>query len=276
MEEELGLLLNISNINFQACLPLYFKMYIHNINPTLFQLGPLEIRFYGIVYALGFLIVYYMLYKKRKDLGIKKQQIDNLILALLIGLLVGARLFHFIFAEPLTLLKNPLELFMLWHGGMSFFGALLGCFISVIYYSRKIKLDWKKFADIIVIGATIALILGRIANFINGELVGIPSNLPWCVIFPMYDYVCRHPYQIYASLSHILLLGILLFCYKLKKKQGFIFSIFLIGYSLLRFITDFFREDLRFLGLTSWQYISIIVLAIGLYMLLKLKLYKEK
>ena len=252
-------------------------MYINNLNPTLLELGPLEIRYYGIVYALGFLIVYYILYKKRDFLKIKKEQIDNLMLSLLIGLLVGARIFHFLFSEPLIFFKNPLELFMIWHGGMSFFGAFFGCFIAAFWYLNRIKLDWKKFGDIIVIGVTIALILGRIANFINGELVGIPSNVPWCVVFPMYDYVCRHPYQIYASLSHVLLLGVLLFVNRLKqKKDGLIFGVFIIGYSVLRFLTDFFREDLRFLGLTVWQYLSLVVVLIGIVWLIKEKVYKNK
>jgi len=252
-------------------------MYIHNINPTLFQLGFLEIRFYGIVYILGFLLVYWFIYKKREQLNIKKHQIDNLILIGLIGLLIGARIFHFLFSEPLIFIKNPLEIFILWHGGMSFFGALIGSFIAVVYYLKKINLNWKKFADIIVIAVTIALILGRIANFINGELVGTASTLPWCVIFPTFDYICRHPYQLYASFSHLILLGILLFVNNIKeKKHGLVFIIFLIGYSVLRFITDFTRLDPRFLGLTSWQYLSIVFVVVGLYMFNKQKFYKEK
>ncbi len=254
-------------------------MFIHNIDPTLFNIGALEIRFYGIIYALGFLLAYWMIYKKRKEIEIKKEQIDNLMLFLLIGLLVGARVFHFTFSDPLTFIRNPWEIFMIWHGGMSFFGALLGSFIGVFYYSKKIKKDWKKFADIIVIAAVVALIFGRIANFINGELVGTPTTLPWCVIFPNIDYVCRHPYQIYASISHVLLLGILLIFYKLRKIRksgdGAIFIKFLIFYSILRFITDFVREDPRFLGLVVWQYISIIVIGVGIFMLIKQKAYKH-
>ncbi len=256
-----------------------FKMFIHNIDPTLFKISFLEIRFYGIVYALGFLLVYWLIYKKRKELKITRDQVDNLILFLFIGLILGGRIFHFLFSEPSLLIKNPLEIFMVWHGGMSFFGSLIGCFIGAFYYLKKIKLDWRKFADVIVIAATITLIFGRIANFINGELVGIPSNVPWCVIFPKIDYVCRHPYQIYASFSHVVLLGVLLFVNKLKNvkklKDSLVFITFLIGYSVLRFITDFVREDPRFIGLTVWQYISLIVIGVGLFFLIKQKLYKK-
>ncbi len=253
-------------------------MFIHNIDPTLLKIGIFEIRLYGIVYALGFLLAYWMIYKKRKEIEIKKEQIDNLMLFLLIGLMVGARIFHFVFSDPLTFIRNPLEIFMIWHGGMSFFGALLGMFIANFYYMKKIRIDWKKTADILVIAATVALILGRIANFVNGELIGTPSSLPWCVVFLNIDYICRHPYQVYASFSHVLLLSILLVFYKIKKlkklKEGLIFIKFLIFYSLFRFATDFVREDPRFLGLTVWQYASVLVFGIGIFMLIKQKAYK--
>ncbi len=255
-------------------------MFIHNIDPTLIRLGALEIRFYGIVYALGFLLVYLFIYKKRKELEIKKEQIENLLLFLIIGLFLGARIFHFLFSDPSIFIRDPLELFKVWNGGMAFFGALIGSFIATYFYLKKIKLDWKKFADIIIIAAAIALILGRIANFINGEIIGTPSNLPWCVIFTGIDNICRHPYQIYASLSHALLLGILLFVNKLKSnkklKQGIVFLTFLIGYSLFRFATDFVRQESRFFGLTGWQYASLITAAFGLFLFIKQKFYKPQ
>jgi len=249
-------------------------MFINTLNPTLLKLGIFEIRWYGLVYVLGFIIVYWMLYRKRKELKITVQQIDNLIIAIFIGLLVGARIFNFLFEEPSIFIRDPLEILKIWHGGMSFFGALFGMFIASFYYIKKIKLDWKKFADIIVIAGTIALIFGRIANFINGELVGIPSNLPWCVIFPYIDNICRHPYQIYASISHIILLGFLLFVNKIKdRKDGAVFFTFVIGYPILRFLTDFFREDPRFFGLTVWQYLSVFTFFIGCWFASKHKIY---
>lgn len=251
-------------------------MFINTLNPTLLKIGIFEIRWYGLVYVFGFLLVYWMLYRKREELKISVQQIDNLVIAIFIGLLVGARIFHFLFENPYILIKNPLEFFMIWHGGMSFFGALLGIFIASVYYLKKISLDWRKFADIIVIAATVALIFGRIANFINGELVGTASNLSWCAIFPNIDNICRHPYQIYASISHIILLGCLLFVNKIKnKKDGAVFFTFVIGYSVLRLLTDFFREDPRFLGLTIWQYTSIVTIFIGYWFASKHKIYKN-
>jgi phosphatidylglycerol:prolipoprotein diacylglycerol transferase len=242
-------------------------------------MGFLEVRFYGIVYALGFLLVYWLIYRKRDALGIKREQVDNLILILLIGLLVGARLFHFLFSDPLIFFRSPLEILKIWNGGMSFFGALIGCLTGAIWYLKKIKLNWKKFADIIIIGVTVALIFGRIANFLNGELIGTVTNVPWCVIFTSFDYLCRHPYQIYASISHVLLLGGLLYVDKLRVdknlKNGVVFWTFILGYSLLRFVTDFFRVDPRFLGLTVWQYLSLVVF-VGSLIYIKMNFIKKR
>jgi phosphatidylglycerol:prolipoprotein diacylglycerol transferase len=254
-------------------------MIINNIDPTLLKIGIFEIRWYGLAYVLGFLLTYFLIYRKKDELKIRIEQIDNLVISLFIGLLVGARIFHFLFSEPSIFYKNPIELIMLWHGGMSFFGAFFGAFLGAFLYLKKIKLDWKKFGDIIVIAAIIGLIFGRIANYTNSELVGTISNLPWCVVFQQVDNICRHPYQIYAALSHVLLLCVLVYVKKIKETKklndGTVFVSFLIGYSALRLITDFFRhEDLRILGLSLWQYVSIVVLAMGIVYLVKSKIYK--
>jgi phosphatidylglycerol:prolipoprotein diacylglycerol transferase len=246
-------------------------MFINNLNPVLLKLGIFEIRYYGIVYVIGFLIFYYFLYRNRDKLKITIEQVDNIFLYTFIGLIVGARLFHFIFSEPLIFITDPLELVKIWHGGMSFFGGLIGVVSVLLYYFRKNKMDYRVFGDIIVIPAVIALILGRLANFINGELVGTISSLPWCVITPVYDEFCRHPYQIYAAISHLILLISLLIVGKYSKKKGTVFYSFLIGYGILRFITDFFRFDPRYLGLTVWQYLSFVLVIVGVYLVWKNK-----
>ncbi|MFH1848958.1 MAG: prolipoprotein diacylglyceryl transferase [archaeon] len=231
-------------------------MFVHNIDPTLFQIGFIEVRFYGIVYALGFLLTYYFLLWQRDRLKITKDQAETLILYTMIGLVAGARLFFFAFERPGTLITDPLEFFAVWHGGMSFFGGLTGSIVAVYYFWRKLgsKTRFLAFGDVIVVPATIALILGRIANFINSELVGTVSSVPWCVVFSRVDELCRHPYQIYASVSHMVLLAMLL----LKKgRAGSVFWTFLLTYPVLRFITDFFRYEPRILGLTLWQYVSL-------------------
>jgi len=157
---------------------------------------------------------------------------------------------------------------------MSFFGGFLGGFLGCFYYLKKIKLDWKKFADLFAIVIAGAIIFGRIANFLNGELVGTKSDLLWCI---NYD-VCRHPYQLYAAFSHLVLFAFLLFFRKIKNiKSGQVFYAFLVGYSILRFITDFFRqEDIRILGLSVWQYTCLLVLILFVCFLFYDKFIKNK
>jgi len=245
-------------------------MFVHNINPVLFNLGFFEIRFYGIVYVLGFLLCYYILYKKRYDLKLTKRQVDNLSILFLLGLLLGARIFYFIFSGRGILLNNPLEFFKIWNGGMSFYGGFFGSFIASYLYLKK---EFIGFADLMVIPISLVLIFGRIANFINGEIVGVVSDVPWCVIFSRLDGICRHPYQIYAAISHTLLFSGLLIVRKFHRK-GLLFFSFVAGYAGLRIITDFWRLNGRFLGLTAWQYVSILVL-IGTFIFYR-KVYKNR
>ena len=241
-------------------------MFIHTIDPTLFKIGFLEIRFYGIVYVLGFLLSYYILNKNREKLKLSREQVDNLSFYFLIGLIIGARIFHFLFNDVSIFYRDPLELFKIWHGGMSFYGGFLGALIASYLYIKNKLID---FADLIVIPISFALILARFANFLNSEIVGTVTNLPWCVVFTAYDQLCRHPYQLYGVISLSLLFAALLIIRKKKVKKGILFLSFIAGYSLLRIITDFFREDLRFLGLTPWQYVSILILVIVLAILIK-------
>lgn len=243
-------------------------MFVHNINPVILRIGFLEIRYYGLVYVFGFALTYYLLRKNKERFGLSEKSLDDFFMYIFLGAIVGSRLFHFLFSEPLTLIRNPLEFFMIWHGGMSFFGGLIFTSLAAYIFTRKHRLDFYKLADFIVFPFTIALILGRIANFINAEIVGTITNVPWCFNFPGY-MGCRHPYQLYASFSHLVLLGILLIARKIKQK-GFLFWLFVTAYSGIRFITDFFRADPRFLALTVWQYFCIIGFIIGLLFINKL------
>lgn len=238
-------------------------MYIHNLNPTIVTIGPFEIRYYGLVYVLGFLTVYYLLRKNKEKLKLTEDAVDNLLMYLFIGGILGARLFHFLFSEPKIFFQNPLEFFMIWHGGMSFFGGLIGGSLGIFLFSRKHKIDFYTLADFIAPIFAIFIALGRIANFINGELVGTITHVPWCVVFPDYSG-CRHPYQLYAVLSHILLFGMLLLTKKLGQAKGFVFWLFVSGYCGMRFLTDFFRDESRYLGLSVWQYFCIVGFIAGL------------
>lgn len=242
-------------------------MIVHNLDPILFKIGFLEIRYYGLVYLLGFLFVLFTLRKNKEKLKLKEDDVYNLIFYLFLGIIIGARIFHFVFSEPRIFISDPLELFRIWRGGMSFFGSLLGVILVSYIYCRKKNVSFYQLGDLIVIPATLFLILGRIANFINGEIVGTITNVPWCVIFKYFEG-CRHPYQLYAAFSHFILLISLLVIKKIKDKKklkdGILFIFFIGFYCFLRFLVDFFRDEPRFLGITIWQFMSLIIILFSL------------
>lgn len=242
-------------------------MWIDNLNPAILSLGPLEIRWYGLIYVLGFfLAVWWLFYLKKKNrLDLSKDQIWDFMFYLMLGVLIGSRLFE-VFWEPHYYLSNPLNFFKFWQGGMSFHGGLAGIIIAALIYCRKRRLEFWKMADFMSLPTMFALGLGRIANFINGELVGKPWNGSWCVIFPNYDDLCRHPQVLYSALGRFLTSGWLLFLLlKDKFQPGFVFWNFIFWEGVFRFIIDFFREDPRWLSLAPGQWFSLIMVIISLY-----------
>jgi phosphatidylglycerol:prolipoprotein diacylglycerol transferase len=247
-------------------------MFVNNINPVLLKLGPLQIRYYGIIYALGFLLLYLFLrhYSKEKGIKIKEKGVEDLVIYFIIGIVIGARLFNFIFYEPYVIFRDPLEILRIWHGGMSFHGGLIGATLALVIFAKKYKVRFMHMADAIVIPTALALALGRIGNFLNQELYGFASNLPWCVIFRAIDNTCRHPYQLYASLSHLIMFIILIFIYKKQKREGATFWSFILLYGSFRVITDIFRYEQKFLGIISTgQMLSLIMAIIAAIILIK-------
>ncbi len=246
-------------------------MWIHNINPTLLHLGPLEIRWYGLVYVLGFLLgIYWLFYaKKQGKIDLTKDEIWDFAFYLMLGVIIGARLFM-IFWQPQTFLVKPWNLLKIWQGGMSFHGGLVGIITAAWLYCKKKNLNFWTIADIMSVPAIFALALGRIANFINGELVGKIWNGTWCVVFPDYGEPCRHPSTLYAAGKRFLVFGWLLFLtFKKEFKPGFIFwnLIFLEG--LGRIIVDFFREDTLYAGFSLGQWFSLIMVVLALYVFIR-------
>lgn len=244
-------------------------MFTHNIDPTLFSIGPFEIRYYGLVYVIGFLLIYYILSKKRQELKLTKKDIDNLVLYLILAVVVGSRLFEVLIWNPAYYFANPLKIFAIWEGGMALHGGIIAICLVGYYFCKKKKISFAKLADILVIPAVFILALGRIANFINAELVGIITNLPWCVKFPNIEG-CRHPVQLYGAAGRFVLFGYLIALKKLKKfKDGFLFWNFILFMAIGRFFCDFLRQDPRLLGLSMGQYLSIIMFAIASYVLIR-------
>ena len=249
-------------------------MFINNFNPVAIQIFSIEIRWYSLAYIFGILIGW--LYCKKiliKDKNISKL-FDDLISYLIIGIILGGRLGYVIFYNLEYFLSNPIEILMIWHGGMSFHGGLLGVLASTIIYAKKHNVNKFIFLDLIAGSAPIGIFLGRVANFVNSELYGRETDILWSVIFTKIDNITRHPSQIYEALLEGVILFFILFFFIKKNyllKPGLISSLFLIFYSLFRFLVEFFRvpdEQVGFiyLNLTIGQIISLIFLSFGFYL----------
>ena len=249
-------------------------MFINNFDPVAIQIFSIEIRWYSLAYIFGILIGW--LYCKKiliKDKNISKL-FDDLISYLIIGIILGGRLGYVIFYNLEYFSSNPIEILMIWHGGMSFHGGLLGVLASTIIYAKKHNVNKFIFLDLIAGSAPIGIFLGRIANFVNSELYGRETNILWSVIFTKIDNITRHPSQIYEALLEGVILFFILFFFIKKNyllKPGLISSLFLIFYSLFRFLVEFFRVPdeqvgLIYLNLTIGQIISLIFLSFGFYL----------
>lgn len=259
-------------------------MFYHNINPVLLELGPFQIRYYGLFYALGFVIAYFLIYHlaKRKALSITKDDVADFLVYAIVGVILGARMVYVAVYNPLFYFQNPFEIIALWHGGLSFHGGLIGAIVASYLFCRRKKIDFYDLADIAVIPVALALALGRIGNFINAELYGRITNVPWCVDYSKNQFVqnlpsgCRHPSQIYASTKDLAIFAVLWFIKGKKLPKGFMFWSFVTLYGLFRTPVEFFRAPDEQIGFifsyfTMGQLLSFPLFLLGLYMLFKLK-----
>jgi len=246
-------------------------MFIHNIDPVLLSIGPFQIRYYGLFFVLGFVIAYFLLVHlaKKKELSFTKDDIADLLLYIIIGAILGARIFYvFVYNLPFYL-SNPFEIIAVWHGGLSFHGGIIGAALVGIYFTKRKKIDFYELADIVVIPLALGLALGRLGNFINGELYGRVADVPWAVKFPDAEGF-RHPSQIYASIKDLLIFFTLWVIKDKNLPKGFMFWLFVVMYSTLRFIVGFFRAPDPQLGfilgpLTMGQILSIIMFFVGIF-----------
>lgn len=236
-------------------------MFTLNINPVLLDLGFLEIRYYGLVYALGFIFGVYWLLKYRLELGFSKDEIYDLMFYILLGGVIGARLWHVIVWEPGYYFSNLFEIVKFWKGGMAFHGGVIGGLVGGWWYYHKRKFNFWRVADILTIPLLIVSAFGRIANFINGELYGTVTNVKWCVNFG--DGLCRHPVQIYSVLKRFAIAGIILLLMRGKHKDGFLFFLMITLLGLGRFFIDFLRQDIPYWSLSLGQWSSIGLVLIG-------------
>src|SRR3989344_4224135 len=243
-------------------------MWINTLDPVLVHLGPLEIRWYGLVYVMGFfLAIAWLKYVQKKGLiSLSRDEIWDFVFYMMLGVLIGSRLFM-IFWNPEIYLFNPLNLLKIWEGGMSFHGGLVGIVTAAYLYCKKKKLPFWKLADVMSVPTIFVLSLGRLANFVNGELVGRVWNGRWCVVFPDYGQECRHPNMIYSFFQRLAVFGWLYFLNIWQEfKPGFIFWNLVFWEGIGRFIMDFFREDTLYLGLSLGQWFSVIMVVIAAWM----------
>jgi phosphatidylglycerol:prolipoprotein diacylglycerol transferase len=243
-----------------------------NIKPYIVKIGPLQIRWYSLMYLIGFVSSYFLVrYQvRKKKLQIEMKLIEDIYFYMIIGLIVGARLGYVLFYNFQEYLRNPLEIIAVWHGGMSFHGGLMGTLLAGLYITRKRKIEFWLFSDLIIATAPIGLGLGRLGNFINGELYGRVTDVPWAMVFPGGGQIPRHPSQLYEAFFEGIVLFIILWMSKERvRTEGTVTALFLILYGAMRFAIEFFREPDIQLGFifsifTMGQILSIVMIVVGI------------
>ena len=259
-------------------------MYIHNLNPVLINFSFFEIRWYSLAYIFGILIGWWLA-KKIIDFKIRNKIIffdinffDDLISYIIISIILGGRIGYIIFYNFSYYFNNPINIFKIWEGGMSFHGALLGVIIGTYFFSKKLNVNTFFFLYTIAIVAPIGIFFGRIANFINGELYGKPSSFLLTVIFPKIDMVPRHPSQLYeAFLEGIVLFSILIsLAFKKNIRIGVCSSLFMILYGFFRILAEQFREPDIQIGylfdlFSVGSVLSFAMILSGVFIIVKIK-----
>ena len=248
-------------------------MLVHpQFDPVAISLGPIAIRWYGLMYLVAFALFFFLgRHRARRDAwrGVSDALIDDLLFFGVLGVVLGGRLGYVLFYKPEHYLAHPLEIFAVWQGGMAFHGGLLGVLAAVWYLARKHRLEWLRLTDFIAPLIPCGLAAGRMGNFINGELYGRAADVPWAMLFAHAGPVPRHPSQLYQFGLEGLLLFAILWVYSARPRPaGAVSGAFLIGYGVLRFAAEYFREPDDFLGLLALglsmgQWLSIPMVALG-------------
>lgn len=248
-----------------------------NINPVILHItDTLQIRWYGVMYLIGFALGWLIIRLRTKHLigWEKTDRLNDLIFYSALGVILGGRIGYMLFYSLPNWLSSPSELFKIWQGGMSFHGGLIGVMISTWLYARHYKMAFWTLGDIISPAVPLALGAGRIGNFINGELWGRVTDVPWGMVFPHVGVLPRHPSQLYAVLLEGILLFLILFIYSSKsRKTGAVSGLFFLGYGCIRIFEEFFRQPdqqygyLAFGWLTMGQVLCVPMILIGLYLM---------
>ena len=254
-----------------------------DFDPVIFQIGPFALRWYALAYVAGIALGWFYGVRLIKNPRIwqgaappvTQEQVDDLLLWLVVGVIAGGRLGYVLFYRPDLIWKDPLEILQVWHGGMSFHGGAIGVALGVVFYARSQRIDILRLADLVAPCVPFGLFFGRIANFINGELFGRVTDVPWAFVFPAGGPFPRHPTQLYEAFLE----GVVMFCVlrwathgaKLLDRKGMITGLFLLCYGLFRVAVEFVRQpDFHMpvfpIGLTMGMILSIPMLAAGVYL----------
>lgn len=254
------------------------------IPPEIVRIGPFAIRWYGVMYLVGYAVGFRIARARiaRGVVAMTERDLDALVGYLVVGMLLGARVVYALAYQPGHYLDDPLEFFRLWHGGLSFHGAVIGMTVACVLFARVHRVPFWEVADTLALAGTPGLFFGRLGNFINAELYGRPSSVPWAMVFPTDPlHLPRHPSQLYEAIGEGIILYLMLRALERRARAGgwyrpgLLAAAFLIGYGILRFAAEFFREpdaqlewlkDTTGLSMGQWLCIPMIVAGVLLWL----------
>lgn len=256
-----------------------FSLAFPIIDPIAIQIGPIAIRWYALAYIAGLMLGWRFCVSltRRPPVFMESQKLDDLLFYATLGVILGGRLGYVLFYKPAFFAANPLEIVMVWRGGMSFHGGFLGVIVAALIFAKRHQVPALALADLLAAAAPIGLFFGRIANFINGELFGRVSDVPWAMVFPYGGPLPRHPSQLYeAGLEGLVLFAVVGFAAlatRARYRPGLILGLFLLGYGLARSIIELFREPDAHLGfilgpITMGQILSAPMILAGIFFIM--------
>ena len=247
-----------------------------NIDPVLVHIGPLAIHWYGVMYLVAFASALWLGNRRAAAAGFTKEQVSDLIFIGAVGAVLGGRMGYIFFYQFEAFVAQPTILLRVWEGGMSFHGGLLGVIVGVIWFARKYKVQFHRVLDFVTPIGPIGLGVGRLGNFIGGELWGRPTDLPWGMVFPHVDNLARHPSQLYQMVLEGVILFTLVWVYSAKPRAAFrVSGLFLLGYGVQRFVVEFARQPdahlnyVAFDWMTQGQLLSLPMIALGIYLVVR-------